>query len=211
MPRALIVNHGDRFGRLTIIKEMSQKNKPRRFLCECECGNQKVVSLSKLRTGNTKSCGCLQKEVRESFLTITHGQSNTRIYNIWAGMKDRCLSSNNPTFKHYGGRGIKICDAWLNFEPFYKWALQNGYHDNLSIERINNNGNYEPNNCEWATQKKQSNNTRRSKFIEFNGQKKTIKEWAEHLDIKYLLLYKRLSRGWSIEKAFYTPSRSKTP
>lgn len=131
--------------------------------------------------------------------------SKTRLYGIWNHIKTRCLKKYDDRYKDYGGRGITICKEWLDYENFYNWAINNGYKNNLSIDRINNNGNYEPCNCRWATPKEQSQNTRRNRLIEYNGQKKCLALWAEELKMSYELIRSRLRRSWTIEEALTTP------
>ncbi len=137
---------------------------------------------------------------------VKHGMYGTRIYRIWAAMKRRCLNPNYHEYHLYGGRGIKVCNEWLGFVEFYKWAMNNGYKDDLSIDRINQDGNYEPNNCRWETCKRQANNRRSNLTIEYQGQTKPLKQWAEDLGLNYKMLYKRFKLGWEPEDAFNIPS-----
>lgn len=200
---------GQRFGRLRVIG-FAQKTKDRQFMwkCKCDCGNEVNVRGYSLRSGNTQSCGCLQRETNVK-LRQTHGQGHTRLYNVWSGMKQRCLLSTSSCYQYYGGRGIKVCEEWQRFEPFYQWAMANGYADNLTIDRIDVNGNYEPSNCRWITLKEQALNTRRNHYITFKSETKTLKEWADALGINHATLLERLERWESLEDALTIPKGGK--
>lgn len=193
---------GKKFEKLTVIKRADdhiQKNGRRRLRweCKCECGNIVIVSGDDIKKGHTKSCGCLLK---------THGLTKTRLFSIMNHIKSRCYNKNHHAYNHYGGRGIKVCDEWLNdFKSFYEWSMANGYSDNLSIDRIDVNGNYEPGNCRWTNNKTQQNNTRFNKKLTYQGQTKNISQWAELLNIPYSTLYSRLTSGWEMEKIINTP------
>ncbi len=154
---------GQKFGRLLVIERSatnSKQNKPR-WICKCDCGNEAEVNASDLKTGNTKSCGCFDVESVKARFT-THGQRKTKLYFIWCNMKDRCQREKNKRYADWGGRGIKVCPEWQNYEAFHEWAIQNGYEEGLSIDRINNDGNYQPSNCRWITRSEQNANKRKT-------------------------------------------------
>lgn len=178
--------------------------------CRCKCGNAAIVSTDNLRSGQVKSCGCLGREVNLKAVT-RHGMSSdgngkfTRPYSIWCGMRQRCYYRKHVRWGCYGGRGIAVCDDWMKFESFWKWAECNGYQDDLTLDRIDNDGNYEPSNCRWVTAKEQNNNSRNCRFIEFRGQIKTLRQWADDLGIGRSRLSYRINNGWTVEEALLLP------
>jgi len=192
-------------------------HKRQQWLCHCECGNEIIALGFHIRKGVTKSCGCYHSDVsaelgrRTGKLRVTHGESNTRLYKEWRGMKVRC---NNPTDQHwpdYGGRGIRLCDEWNeSYEAFAEWAKANGYDDSLTIDRIDVNGNYEPSNCRWVTQKEQSNNKRTNVYLTYKGETKTAAQWAEEIGMNPITLRRRIQKGWSVEDAIEKPLRRKS-
>lgn len=188
-------------GKLTVIKISKQGNYyEKEWLCQCSCGNIKNVKHKGLTSKTTLSCGCLQIEhvvnMNKETKTI-HNLSNSRIYKIWQMMKDRCLNSNNKDYINYGDRGIAVCEEWLDFNNFHIWSIKNGYNEILTIDRINNNKGYCPENCRWETRKIQSNNTRRNRYITLNGEEKTLQQWADYLNISKSSLSERIQRKWT--------------
>ena len=195
---------GLKFGRLTVIAYIGRDDRNHAtWSAKCECGNSINVTGTHLRSGNTKSCGCNRIEMAIK-ATKTHGMSNSPTYATWKSIKRRCLNKNTADYKNYGGRGIKVCDRWLNsFKDFLSDMGEKP--ERLSIERINGNGNYELSNCKWATRTEQNNNTRASVFIEHGGYKKTIAEWGRSTGINASAIGRRLRSGWSINEALETP------
>lgn len=186
---------GQKFTRLKVIQEDGKDGHGQyKWLCQCDCGNIVSVTGGHLRNGHTQSCGCLRMEKTKEHRK-THGKRHTRLYKIWAGIKTRCLNENVPEFKWYGGRGIAVCEEWSDdFQTFYDWAMANGYRDDLTIDRIDTNGNYEPSNCRWATMKEQQNNRRSNHLITHNDATHTIMEWAEIYSVEYFNFYEELRR-----------------
>lgn len=200
---------GKRFGRLEVIKRIGYNNEHHTtvWLCRCDCGTIKEIEAMALNSGKTRSCGCLKSEVT-SYRAKTHGDSNSRLYSIWAGMKNRCYNKNIPEYRLYGERGITICQEWIeSYSSFRKWALENGYEEGLSIDRIDNNGNYCPENCRWATNSQQCNNRRSNVLITYNNETHTATEWAMIIGVNSKALTKRKKRGWSDTECIEIPVR----
>lgn len=197
---------GKRFGRLTVIEQSDDTEPGRpRYLCRCDCGNERVVRGISLRKGDTQSCGCIKKERAKALSEshIKHGKTKTRLYRIWFSMRRRCYKSTSPDYARYGGRGITVCDEWKDsFQAFYEWSVANGYLENLTIDRIDNEGDYSPQNCRWVNAEVQNNNTRRNYYITHDGETLTLAQWAKKCGINKNTLYSRLTKyGWSIERA----------
>lgn len=202
---------GKRFGRLTVIRENGRaKNGALMYLCECDCGNFVTVRGLSLRKGDCKSCGCLRKEV-SSVGNSTHGHSNERLFNVWRCMIKRCYDVNHTAYHRYGGRGIRICDEWLNnYEAFRDFMLANGYPEDAgpyeySIDRINNDGNYEPSNCRVVTASIQSLNKSNNHRISFKGEEMTITEAAKKCNLTNQQVFNRLNKGWTMKRALTQP------
>ena len=169
------------------------------WLCKCDCGNSSVVSVSDLRRGHTKSCGCLRAD-----MNTTHGVYNTKLYRIWHEMQRRCNDHNKAAYKRYGGRGISVCNEWDDPKVFYDWAMANGYKKGLQIDRINNDGDYEPNNCQWVTAKENCNNRQTNVTVELDGQTKTVMEWSRITGIPHSTIRGRIKAGKSPEEILKT-------
>lgn len=203
------VKAGDIYGRLTIIREVEPRPYAigkfhRRVECRCECGVVKEYLLPRLRNGGTKSCGCLARE--QAVINgnrTTHGGTGTAEYSTWTGMRERCNNSKSAAYAYYGGRGIKICERWQKFSNFLKDMGEKPSAEH-SIDRINNNGNYEPGNCRWATVYQQARNRSNNVMVTHNGKTLCVSEWANKYNMKSTLLNYRLRAGWEFEKAVST-------
>lgn len=205
---------GQRFGKLVAIEPCGRtKSGVVKWRCKCDCGNYTEVSGTSLRTGVTKSCGCgVIDGLRVGWERPTHKQSKTRLYNIWCGMKNRTSEKADPRHKRdYFDRGIRICEEWEHcYEAFMDWALANGYKEGLTIDRIDNDGDYCPENCRWVPLAEQANNTRRNRNYTFNGKTQNITQWAKELNVSEDMLRGRLVvLGWDVEKALLTPSKKR--
>ena len=201
MGKPLIDRTGHKYGRLTVTGRAENYRGNARWICTCECGSGKrVVALGNdLKRGKVKSCGCWNAEK-----IVRHGMSQTHVYHAWQGMIQRCENPKEKAFKHYGARGITVCEAWHDFEQFFHdmGSRPKGY----SLDRIDNDGSYESGNCRWATTKQQLNNQRRNRIVELNGRKQTLMQWAEELGVDWYTLRSRIDRySWTIEDALTKP------
>lgn len=181
------------------------------LLCKCDCGDVKELSCNVLTCGKTKSCGCLQKDIAKKNKT-KHNGKYTRLYNTWLNIKRRCYNPSSKAFPYYGAKGIKMYDKWIHdFSAFKDWAYKNGYNDTLTIDRINNDGDYEPNNCRWATLKQQANNKKNVLKYKYNNKYFTISELSDKFNISHSVLYYRLKIAkWNIERALSITSKSES-
>lgn len=201
---------GQRFGNWVVLEKADNPNDTCAvWLCQCDCGNTNVVRGKDLRYGKTKSCGCTK---------VKHGAEGSRLYQIWHDMKTRCTNPNSDAFKDYGARGITVCAEWNDdFASFREWSLANGYEEaaprgECTIDRIDNDGPYSPENCRWVSMKKQSNNRRSNHLVTYNGETHTITEWSEVSGVPYPVLKNRITvLKWPIEKAIETPAKKYRP
>ena len=195
------------FGRLTVIEcgrdyiSPSGRRRPA-WKCICECGKEKTICASNLKSGTTTSCGCFQRE-NMSRLKKTHGgyANDESLFRVWCNIRKRCLSAKSHNYTDYGGRGITICEQWISdYTAFREWAVSNGYRKGLSIDRINVDGNYSPENCRWTNSVTQQNNRRCNINVTYQNQTHTLKEWSRIRDINYQTLYTRYKLGWVIPR-----------
>lgn len=193
---------GNKYNHLTVLKRAPNQGKNTMWECRCDCGNITTVSAPHLKSGHTKSCGCLHKETMRNMMQ-THGLTHHPLYRVYRGIVDRTTLETCQCYKDYGGRGIKMCQEWADdFEAFYQWAMSHGYEKGLTIDRIDTNGDYCPENCRWVTHKVQQNNRRNNRLLEHNGEVHTMSEWSDILEINYHTLAQRLNvYHWSVEKA----------
>lgn len=200
---------GQRFGRLTVIEPCGTTGHGEiKWRCICDCGNEHMASRGSLVGGKVSSCGCLRREQAgeiRAYVKPKHGGSNTRLYRIWRNMKSRCNCPTASKYHLYGGKGVRVCEAWISFGPFRDWAMSNGYADDLTIDRLDSNGDYYPENCRWVTSKVQGNNTSQNHKIEYDGRVQTLSQWADDLSLPYKVLSERIRRRWPIKRAFETP------
>ena len=206
-----------KFGKLLAVKRCTNMSGKTAWECKCDCGNITFVTTSNLTCNRIRSCGCLKiKQLLER--STTHNQRHTVLYSVWRGLRQRCNNPKHASYHNYGGRGITVCEEWdKSFQAFYDWSYANGYSTEnqkneklkLTIDRIDNNGNYEPSNCRWVDRKTQTRNMRTTRFITFNGQNKSVSEWCEIYGIKLQTFNTRIRNGRSIEEALTKPIGSK--
>lgn len=196
---------GQRFGRLTVIGLKETDTRKTYWVCQCDCGNVKEARSDSLLAGSIRSCGCMKREqdkknlVNPSMIKAAEAgfkRGNTRLYTIWQNMRGRCNNINDPRYHRYGGRGIKVCTDWDNdFIAFHTWAINNGYAEGLTLDRIDNDGNYSPENCRWATQKQQARNRATNINITIGNSTRTLTEWCEIFNVDYKNVLQRYNRN----------------
>lgn len=193
---------GQRFGNLVVTRKAPNHRQPGgksvvMWECMCDCGNSIITTGGSLKSGHTKSCGCLHREIT-SKINYKHGLYEDRLYNIWTSIKQRCYNSKSQTYHYYGARKIIMCEEWLtDFTNFYNWAIASGYKDDLSIDRIDVNGIYEPSSCRWADRYTQMSNTRKTIYLTYDGKTHSLYEWARIKNVNPKSLYTRIRLGWS--------------
>jgi hypothetical protein len=194
---------GHRFGRWLVVDYAGES----KWNCTCDCGTQKAIHGSSLRRGQTMGCIKCHPALGKN---RTHGGRQSRLYNIWTGMKARCCNPNEPAFENYGGRGISVCPEWVScLEAFRDWALANGYQAHLTVERRDNDGNYEPSNCSWVTLASQKMNRRNTIKVVWCGRAMTLLDLAAETGVNYDLLKQRICKyRWPVDRAVSEPSRS---
>lgn len=200
---------GQRFGRWTVIKRAEiEKKSPKddvKWLCVCDCGTQKIVKGASLKAGLSTSCGCYKIEYQRQQMRKRHKENpqeivrtKEKLHNAWKSMIQRCYNKNHKYYCYYGERGITVCDSWKqDYLSFRKWALENGWHDGLTIDRIDNDKNYCPENCRFATKKQQANNRRNNRYVEICGERLTMAEWADRLNVTHARIWHYVDKGYT--------------
>lgn len=199
---------GVKYSRLTVIREVEPKNGEVRWLCRCDCGNEKVLESGQLASGKSKSCGCLMLEIRAK--GVAGGGENHPLFRTWRGIKYRCENPGDKSYQRYGGRGIQVCERWSKTGGLRNFIEDMGPKPSPrhSIDRIDNNGNYEPGNCRWASSEEQDNNRRDNIWIEYNGERHTAAQWERIIGLRRKSIYGRLKNGWPLERVL-KPSTKK--
>ena len=203
----LKIKIGSKYGNLTVLEELGAKGKGHHFCYKvrCSCGNEEIARATELNAGRKKHCVSCGIKNGNGY---KHGMCKTRLYVTWRNMISRCHNIKDKQFNLYGERGIRVCEEWRNnFKSFYDWAINNGYNENLSIDRINNDGSYEPSNCRWANDKEQANNRRTNHNVEIEGEVHNISEWCKLFGINVSTVRDRIRRGWNEIEAITTPKR----
>lgn len=199
---------GQRFGRLLVVADAGRKDRKVMWLCRCDCGTETTVRSYYLRSGHTTSCGCYGRE-RVIEASSKHGQSKSRLYKTWRSMVRRATEPTYPDYPSYGGRGIGICDEWRSFEVFAR-DMGPTYREGLTLDRIDNDGNYEPSNCRWATAIEQARNKRSNRLLTFNGKTMPMSAWAERTGISRNAIQSRIDSGWPVGRALTQPVQKRT-
>ena len=200
---------GNRYGKLLVVEYAGSNGHNALWKCKCDCGNECVKLGIHLRTGHINSCGCLHKEQLINRNRRYDVIASRRLYLIWHSMIERCENAKSISYKNYGGRGISVCEEWHDFERFANWANGSGYSENLTIDRLDNDKNYCPENCKWSTMKEQGRNKRTNRMVTIGGKTCTLSEWCESYEISQVTVQSRLRYGWDIEKAITTPTKAK--
>lgn len=199
-----MIEVGKKYGMLLCLGKDTSKDS-RYYIFRCDCGNVKSIIYYNVQRGVTTSCGCrLSKMLKNGEMHKIHGGRGTRLYKIWKSMRERCNNPNSNRRSVYFDRGISICSEWNDFSAFRNWALNNGYSDSLTIDRINNDKGYSPENCRWSTVKEQANNRTNNRIIEYKGIKHTLSEWADFVGISSATIWARLNRGWNVEESLFS-------
>ena len=199
---------GERFGRLVVKRFHDVKGGRYRWFCRCDCGGSAIVNTSNLIKGNTLGCGCVRRE-RTGDANRRHGATKSTEYKVWLSMRQRCHQKNNKSYHRYGGRGIRICKRWQSFENFLA-DMGRRPSQRHTLDRRDNDGNYEPSNCRWATSRVQANNTSRNRKITIRGKSMNLNQWCRHFKVRRLRVHKRLAAGWPVLAAFTRPPRQTT-
>lgn len=197
---------GLRYGKLIVKEKLdTDHHGEKRWLCVCDCGNEYVTTSNRLTSGQTTCCrDCMVKKIGDA--NRTHGRTPKKLFYAYVNMKTRCYNKNYFLYHRYGGRGISVCDEWKNsFENFREWALKNGWNESLSLDRIDNDGNYQPDNCKWSTVVEQSNNRRTNRMITYKGVTDTMANWSRNTGLPYYIIQRRLDLNWDVEKIFTEP------
>lgn len=197
---------GKKYNRWTVIEKSKTKNGKTYWLCECECGKRKIVYGTSLRSGKSKSCGCFNKEI----VSKQKGLSTTRLYRIYKLVVKRCYDKTDKSYKYYGAKGVTVYNKWLNnFISFYNWSINNDYNDKLTLDRIDVNGNYEPSNCRWISEKEQHYNRTDNIYFTINNEQKCLSQLCEEYNMPYQTVWRRLKKGKDIIEALTTPIDTK--